>query len=154
MEEILMQVNLDRLNMLHPSIRDAAISAYNECVSKGLNLQITQTMRTFAESDALYAIGRTKPGKKVTNSKAGQSYHNYGLALDFVMIVGGKPVWSVTDEWMEVVNIFKAHGFKWGGDWKSLKDYPHLEKTPFPWKTLLDLYNKKHFIPGTEYINL
>lgn len=24
--------------------------------------------------------------------------------------------------------IFKKHGFKWGGDWKSKKDYQHFEK--------------------------
>lgn len=24
--------------------------------------------------------------------------------------------------------LFKSHGFKWGGEWKSLKDYQHFEK--------------------------
>ena len=24
--------------------------------------------------------------------------------------------------------LFKAHGFRWGGDWSSLKDYQHFEK--------------------------
>lgn len=24
--------------------------------------------------------------------------------------------------------LFKAHGFRWGGEWKSLKDYQHFEK--------------------------
>lgn len=24
--------------------------------------------------------------------------------------------------------LFKAHGFKWGGEWRSLKDYQHFEK--------------------------
>ena len=24
--------------------------------------------------------------------------------------------------------LFKQHGFRWGGDWKSLKDYQHFEK--------------------------
>lgn len=26
------------------------------------------------------------------------------------------------------VKLFKQHGFKWGGDWKSKKDYQHFEK--------------------------
>lgn len=26
------------------------------------------------------------------------------------------------------VRLFKEHGFEWGGDWKSLKDYQHFEK--------------------------
>lgn len=25
--------------------------------------------------------------------------------------------------------LFKAHGFEWGGDWRSLKDYMHFQKT-------------------------
>ncbi len=25
--------------------------------------------------------------------------------------------------------LFKAHGFKWGGSWKTLKDYQHFQKT-------------------------
>ena len=38
---------------------------------------------------------------------------------------------------MEVVNYFKSIGWEWGGDWKSFKDYPHLEKTfGYTWKTL------------------
>lgn len=26
------------------------------------------------------------------------------------------------------LKLFKQHGFKWGGDWRSLKDYQHFEK--------------------------
>ena len=36
------------------------------------------------EQTALYAIGRTSPGKIVTKARAGESYHNYGLAFDWV----------------------------------------------------------------------
>ena len=36
------------------------------------------------EQTALYAIGRTSPGKVVTKARAGESYHNYGLAFDWV----------------------------------------------------------------------
>ena len=27
-----------------------------------------------------------------------------------------------------IYKLFKKHGWKWGGDWKSLKDYQHFEK--------------------------
>lgn len=27
-----------------------------------------------------------------------------------------------------IVKMFKKHGWKWGGDWRSLKDYQHFEK--------------------------
>lgn len=30
----------------------------------------------------------------------------------------------------EVVAIFRAHGWQWGGSWKRLKDFQHFEKKP------------------------
>lgn len=137
--------SLKRLQILHPSIREDAIQAYNEAVKKtpvGIHPVIVQTLRTFEEQDLLYQKGRTRPGPKVTNAKAGSSYHNYGLAIDFCLEVNGKLVWKVNKDWMTVVNIFKEHGFTWGGDWKSFTDNPHLEKTfGHNWKDLLVSYN-------------
>lgn len=50
--------------------------------------------RSFAEQDKLYAQGRTNKSKPiVTNARGGYSAHNYGLAIDFVIVsdeVGGQ----------------------------------------------------------------
>ena len=101
-------------------------------------MRITHTLRTFDEQDSLYSIGRRNPGRIVTNAKAGQSYHNYGLALDFCIIKqDGTVSWSRGSDfnndqqadWMQVVEAFEAIGWEWGGRWKHLKDYPHLQKT-------------------------
>lgn len=175
------KITLDRIELLHPAVRQEVRDIYlNEIVpalSGRAICRLAYTLRTFAEQDALYAQGRTRlfdnSGKRlgvVTKAKGGQSIHNYGLALDIVLIKDtngdgtfdsaswetnvdfdkdGKP------DWMEIVNILKKHGWTWGGDWKSFKDAPHFEK-PFghTWKTLLDKYNKKQFIPGTNYVQL
>jgi peptidoglycan LD-endopeptidase CwlK len=125
-------VSLDRLKLLHPSIRGDAIQAYTEAVKQthtGVHPFITQTRRTFEEQAHLYAQGRTAPGQIVTYAKPGQSYHNWDLALDFVLLIGGKMIWKVDENWMKVVNIFKAHGFEAGIDWAGKKkDAPHFEK--------------------------
>lgn len=142
-------LSLKRLQQLHPLVRQDAIDAYGEAVMKtpkGVHPVIIQTFRSFEESDLLYQKGRTRPGPIVTNAKAGQSYHNYGLAIDFALQVDGKIIWEVTKDWMTVVNIFKAHGWGWGGDWKGkLKDYPHFEKVPggYNWRNLLAIHNAK-----------
>lgn len=139
--------SIDRLQLLHPEIREDAIAAYNESVKRtpvGVHPFVTQTRRSFEEQAHLYAQGRTAPGQKVTNAKPGQTYHNYDLALDFVLLIGGKMVWKVDENWMIVVNCFKKHGFTWGGDWTGkFKDYPHLEKRPndIHWRDLLALHN-------------
>lgn len=153
-----MDSSIEKLNLLHPKIRQQALDAYAEAVREtpnGVHPVIDQTERTFAESDALYQKGRTTPGPKVSNAKAGQSLHNYALALDFHLVVNGKDVWDVNHDWMTVVNIFKAHGFEWGGSWESFKDYPHLQKTlGHKWQDLLVLHNEGKFIPGTQYIDI
>lgn len=134
-----------KLILLHPAIRDKAILAYNKAVQVtpvGVHPSITETVRSFARSDELWAQGRTKPGQIVTNAKAGESYHNYGLAIDFVIQVNGMPDWTVNDNWMKVVSCFKEQGFFWGGDFIMIKDFPHFEnRLGYNWRTLLAKYN-------------
>ncbi|WP_158798078.1 M15 family metallopeptidase [Pedobacter sp. L105] len=136
--------SIEKLNQLHPLIRQKALNAYAEAVAStpaGVHPLVTQTLRTFAESDALYAQGRTAPGAKVTNAPGGSSYHNYGLALDFVNLVNGVESWKVDSNWMKVVSVFKKHGFVWGGDFHSILDQPHFEMTfGHNWKALLANY--------------
>lgn len=132
-----------RIELLHPSVRCEVTNIINECekaLTGRAKVRITQGLRTDAEQTALYAQGRTAPGKIVTNAKAGQSIHNYGFAVDICLIIDGVTAsWDTkTDwdgdkkaDWMEVVEIFKKHGWEWGGDWKSFKDMPHFEKKGF-----------------------
>jgi RHS repeat-associated protein len=92
----------------------------------GIQLRMTQAFRTFAEQDALYAKGRTKSGKIVTNARGGRSYHNYGLALDVVIMDNGKtPNWSALSPKAAQIGI--DLGFEWGGNWRKFKDYPHFQ---------------------------
>ena len=79
-----------------------------------------------AEQTELYAKGRTTPGQIVTNAKAGESYHNYGLALDVVEIDDGIAVWDT--DWSGISEIGKRNGFEWGGDWTT-PDKPHFQMT-------------------------
>ena len=162
------KVSQDRIAQLHPSIRldvSNLIEKINTKVLTGrAKVRIAQGLRTFAEQDALYAQGRTKPGKKVTNAKGGQSIHNYGLAVDIVLILDGKTAsWDEKSDfdrdqqsdWIEVVTEFKRAGFSWGGDWRTFKDMPHFEKTSgLSLKQIQDKYKNKDFIKGTTYINL
>ena len=151
--------SLNKLNLLHPKIRQSAIDAYNEAVAAtpaGVHPYIVQTMRTFAESDALYAQGRTAPGSIVTKAQAGQSYHNYGLALDFGLIINGQESYTIDNNWMIVVNIFEKHGFFWGGNFpEGFHDNPHVEnRLGHNWRDLLVKHNNKDFIAGTTFVNI
>lgn len=140
------KITLDRINLLHPKVREEALEIYKEICEELKGRAICRfafTLRTFAEQDGLYSQGRSKPGKIVTNAKGGQSYHNYGLAIDIVLLVDRDKngtfetaSWDVkTDfdgdgksDWIEVVGVFKRHGWEWGGDWRFV-DQPHFQKT-------------------------
>jgi len=129
---------INRIAKLHPKLRNEVALIVSDIISKGINIRITQGLRTIAEQDALYAQGRTKPGKIVTNAKGGSSMHNFALAVDFVLLRPDKVIsWDMNEDidkdgkkdWMEVVEVFKKYGWEWGGDFKSIKDYPHFQKT-------------------------
>lgn len=96
----------------------------------GIDLLVTSTYRDNESQNALYAQGRTTPGKIVTNAKAGQSFHNYRCAVDVVPLVAGKPRWDVKDQvWQTVGKLGKEAGLEWAGDWKRFKEYPHFQYT-------------------------
>jgi peptidoglycan L-alanyl-D-glutamate endopeptidase CwlK len=59
-------------------------------------IRVVQGLRSWTEQDALYAMGRTAPGKIVTNVKGGYSYHNYGMAVDCVPSIHGSTSWPIS----------------------------------------------------------
>lgn len=166
------KITLDRIQLLHPAIREEATAIYQDicqALTGKAMCRFTHTLRTFAEQDALFAQGRTKPGQKVTNARGGQSYHNYGLAIDIALVLDRDgngsfetASWDTkTDfdgdrlsDWQEVVAIFKRHGWEWGGDWK-FTDMPHFQKTfGKSIAQLLTAYNGKRLITNTNYVLL
>ena len=123
-------INSRSLDDLVPPARARVQSFLDAAKKQGIDLLVTSTYRDNASQDALYAQGRTMPGKIVTNAKAGQSWHNYRCAVDVVPIVAGKPRWDVKDEvWQQVGALGKAAGLEWAGDWKKFKEYPHFQYT-------------------------
>lgn len=136
------KVTLKRIELVHPNLRDEALFIYTQIceVLEGKAIcRFTHTLRTYKEQNDLYALGRTKKGRKVTWAKGGYSYHNFGMAIDICLIIDGKEAsWDTVKDfdndgvadWMEVVGIFKMNGWEWGGDWSvGKKDMPHFQKT-------------------------
>lgn len=115
---------------MNPIVKESALEVIRRAYAEKIYVQMTSGYRTAAAQNKLYAQGRTDKSKPiVTNAKAGESSHNYGVAVDFVIVSedGKRALWTVNDQWNRVVVIAKSLGFAWGGDWNSFKDYPHLE---------------------------
>lgn len=100
----------------------------------GVEAKVISGTRTGKEQDALYAKGRTAPGSVVTNARAGQSSHNYGLAIDLGLFAGGKYLDEDKGATKLVQTIYRdiffralEHGIYWGGNWESFPDIPHFQ---------------------------
>ncbi len=121
------------LEDLHPILKTLAEKFKKACFSRGVNVLIYMTYRSNEEQDQLYAQGRTKPGKIVTNAKGGQSAHNHtingipaSLAFDAVPLINKQCQWNDNWLWKQMGEAAKEVGLKWGGNWKKFVDKPHF----------------------------
>lgn len=62
-------------------------------------------------------VKRLRNGSTSVSPKTGRAYSNRSKTFKYKI-----------DHNDLVYKLFKKHGFTWGGDWKSLKDYQHFEK--------------------------
>lgn len=135
---------------LHPIVKERSNQLIQQSAAKGIVVLITDDFRSAEDQDRLYEQGRTAEGNIVTHARGGESFHNFGLAIDFAIKTPSEDViWDMQydgnqngkSDWDEVVEMAKALGFEWGGDWAQFKDYPHLQMN-FG-LTLADLQNGK-----------
>jgi peptidoglycan LD-endopeptidase CwlK len=108
----------------------------------GKHLVLTCVLRSVEEQIKLYGQGRVKgsDGKWVVQDKAKivtnvdgysvQGAHNFtpARAID-VMVVDnttGRETWE-EKFYYPIGPIARKYGLTWGGDWKSIKDLPHIE---------------------------
>ncbi|HRH43134.1 MAG TPA: M15 family metallopeptidase [Pyrinomonadaceae bacterium] len=120
--------NADKLSHVKPSLAEKCLKIIELAKAEKYTLLVTNGYRSNEEQDKLYQIGRRGiPGeKKVTNTKGGQSNHNSRDAVDFAFVVNGEVSW---DEklYQNIGRWAKIVGLNWGGNWKSFKDFPHVE---------------------------
>lgn len=121
---------LVRLASLQPHIQDAFLQLRTAVLTRlGLVLYLGSATRTFDDQDALYSGGRTKPGAIVTNSRAGQSWHNFGLAFDCAVTDPNTHKilnWTMPASVGDMAGWF---GLEWGGDWATFRDENHFQFT-------------------------
>jgi len=128
--ENLGSLNKKALAKLEPFVAaaEAAMAA------KGVTLEVISGLRSWAAQAALYASGRTKPGRIVTKAPPGSSWHNYGLAIDLGLFQNGvyldekKPALADT-LYNHIGNIAEKLGIEWAGNWKSFPEGPHFQVT-------------------------
>jgi peptidoglycan L-alanyl-D-glutamate endopeptidase CwlK len=126
-------INSRSISDLLPQVQTLANAFIEKCKASGIEVLITSTYRDKESQAALFAQGRTTPGKIVTNARAGQSFHNYRVAFDAVPLRNGKPVWGTANEdavlWKKLGAIGVECGLEWAGNWRTFKEFPHFQFT-------------------------
>ncbi|MCD2516323.1 M15 family metallopeptidase [Massilia sp. G4R7] len=113
--------------LLHPDFSQRLLLAFKIMKEKhGYDMALLEGYRSPARQDELASAG-----SHVTNARAFQSWHQYGLAADCAFLRDGKLVISEKDPWaMRGYQLYgevaESLGLTWGGRWKMM-DFGHTE---------------------------
>jgi peptidoglycan L-alanyl-D-glutamate endopeptidase CwlK len=135
-----MTANITRLKGVHPDLVDKVLRIISAMSTLGYPMMVTDGLRTVQQQQALYAQGRTKPGKIVTyvdgirkRSNHQAKNDGFGHAVDCCFLVDldgdgpDDPSWAETHPWALYGAMAHALGLVWGGSWTTLVDRPHVE---------------------------
>lgn len=128
--------NLASLNKQARVKFEAFLAAAQPILAKhGVTAEVISGLRSYQQQAALYAQGRTKPGKIVTNARPGSSWHNYGLAIDLGLFKDGKYLDSANPKladkvYSELGALAKSMGIEWAGYWTTFQETPHFQFRP------------------------
>jgi peptidoglycan L-alanyl-D-glutamate endopeptidase CwlK len=109
----------------------------------GKELVVIESYRSYKRQQRLYDQGRSMPGEVVTNAQAWQSYHQYGLAVDFAVDMdpyqkGIQDPFSDKIDWEVMAELCRRFDLRSGAAWK---DYGHVEvKTNLKHQQLYETY--------------
>lgn len=111
---------------LDPNFTAVVLQVFARLEARGYPFTLLEGYRTPERQDAL-----ANAGAHVTNARAFQSKHQYGLALDAAPLRNGRLVITEKDPWaMDAYTALgeeaERAGLLWGGRWR-LKDYGHIE---------------------------
>lgn len=121
---------------LQPKVARLAADFLNKAKEKGFSIAITEGYRSLERQTQLY-----NQVPKITNAKAGMSFHNYGLAFDIVFIKDGKATYE--GDWESIGKVGQEVGLEWGGSWGNIGSNNEMEVYNNDWS--VGFIDKPHF---------
>jgi peptidoglycan L-alanyl-D-glutamate endopeptidase CwlK len=125
--------NLAGLNAKFRREAEALLAAAQVIADRhGITIEVISGLRSWKQQSALYAQGRTKPGRIVTKARPGSSWHNYGLAIDLGLFAVGRYLDEAEPKraaqiYRELGTLAADMGIEWAGNWKSFPEGPHFQ---------------------------
>jgi len=117
------------IGTLLPQVQPYARALVKKAAQHGITITVIAGLRTYEEQNELFAQGRTKPGRIVTNARGGFSNHNFGIAFD-VGVFEGASYLGESPKYKAVGALGMDLGLEWGGNWKTFLDEPHFQLRP------------------------
>lgn len=112
------------INNLHPKFKNLFIQFINEIIKMGYDVIITSGYRSIEKQNQLHSIDNRNP-------IGGQSYHNYGLAIDIVLRKGSKLFGKGTkkEDWLAtgIPQLADKLQLYWGGNIPGYYDPVHFD---------------------------
>jgi len=119
-----------RLSQVYPGLADKVRAMAAQLEAEGIDIRVTQSLRSMAEQEALYDQGRTTQGPIVTNARAGSTWHQYGLAVDVAPLTPQGVDWNTSHPvWRSIVVCGERLGLVSGAEWRTFPDWPHFQLT-------------------------
>ena len=99
------------ITLLVPELQKLFAKFCEEMDKAQIRFIVTETLRTQARQDELYAQGRTKPGRVVTWTR--KSPHVEGRAFDIAILIDGKVTWD-EEPYIRAGQLGEKVGLQWG----------------------------------------
>lgn len=124
------------ISTLHPVMQPIVRQMLQLASKDGMDVRALSGTRSYAEQDAIF-----NRHDNTTKARGGYSNHNFSIACDFGIFVGGKYIDDEVDKhrfsgaemerlYTQLSVIGKSLGLSWGGDWDDFQDQPHFELHP------------------------
>lgn len=116
-----------RWNRIDPDLQQRVLAVYRVMREQyGIEMALVEGYRSPERQAELAREG------KATRAGAGMSCHQHGLGVDSAPLRNGKLQWDMDDPWTKQAyflygRLSEEAGLEWGGNWRSLKDYVHVE---------------------------
>lgn len=122
------RVNWD---IVEPQFAEALFNVLAACRRRGADYFVICGTRSFEEQQTLFDQGRTKPGPIVTKARPGESFHNFGLAVDVcrdgnIERSGLQPLY-IPEAYRTFAEECLKAGLDSGFYWKKFRDCPHVQ---------------------------
>lgn len=137
--------------VVHKKVAEEITQIFKELYEAKFAIEKMKLIDEYGASDDLSMADNNTSAfcfREVAGKKGTLSKHSYGIAIDINPVqnpyVKGKRISpEAGKEYMDRVNVrkgmvvkndicykaFKERGWIWGGEWKTLKDYQHFQKT-------------------------